>query len=377
MKAIRALIIKQFLEIKSSVQLRALTLFAPLVQFVVFGFAFNFDVENITMSVLDYDRSEESRTLVSKFTASGYFQLVSQLESDRETESVLLTGKASVVLVIPNGFASDISRRESPTVQCLFDASSGNTAQIASSYVAAILGSYGQSILFRSESIRPNSGLYQAGGVVLEPRVWYNPDLKSRNFFVPSILALILLLTTVIAASSSIVKERETGTLEGLIVSPISPLQIIIGKLAPFMVTAMLTMLNLLILSALIFDVRMRGNELLFAVLSLVFIAMILGIGLFVSTISRTQQQAAFTTAFFILPPMLFLSGYAFPISSMPEWVQPITYFIPLRYFIVIVRGIFLKGNGLVELWDSILAMLICTVMIFAASFMRFRKSLE
>jgi ABC-2 type transport system permease protein len=222
-----------------------------------------------------------------------------------------------------------------------------------------------------------STGLLRIGTATLEPRVWYNPDLKSRNFFVPSILALILLLTTVIASSSSIVKERETGTLEGLIVSPISPIQIIVGKLAPFMVTASVTMMNLLILSALLFGVTMRGNVLLFIVLSFAFMTLVLGIGLFVSTISRTQQQAAFTTAFFILPPMLFLSGYAFPISSMPEWVQPITYVIPLRYFIVIVRGIFLKGNGFFELWDSILAMLLCAAVIFAASFMRFRKSLE
>ncbi|MDX2130037.1 MAG: ABC transporter permease [Chloroherpetonaceae bacterium] len=377
MKAIRALMLKQFLEIKSSFQLRALTLIAPLTQFIVFGFAFNFDVENITLSVLDFDQSTESRALISRFNASGYFKLVSFLTKDNEVEKVLLDGTASVVIIIPPDFAKRLTQNNAPTLQCAFDASSGNTAQIASNYVSAIIGAYGQSIQVSMQERSGAVGVPTAGNATLEPRVWYNPDLKSRNFFVPSILALILLLTTVIAASSSIVKERETGTLEGLIVSPITPLQLIIGKLAPFMVTASITMINLLILSAVVFEVKMRGNELLFAVLSLVFISMILGIGLFVSTISRTQQQAAFTTAFFILPPMLFLSGYAFPISSMPEWVQPITYFIPLRYFIVIVRGIFLKGNGLVELWDSILAMLICTVVIFAASFMRFRKSLE
>jgi len=375
MQAVAALVRKQLLEIASSFQLRALTLVAPLFQFILFGFAFNFDVEKVKLAVLDFDRTATSQDFTQNFTRSKYFVIAAHLNAYAEADDVLLNGKARLVLVIPPNFGNSILAGKQVQVQTLIDGADGNTANIASGYASGVVSSYSQRILMDVQSRLPEPPKLPT--VSTETRIWYNPDLKSRNFFVPSIIALMIMVGTVIASSTSIVKERELGTLEQLIVSPVKPYQIVIGKLAPFLATAAITTLNLLVLSALIFGVTMRGNLLLFFLLTLGFVVTLLGLGLFVSTISKTQQQASFTTAFFILPPFLFLSGYAFPIEAMPEWIQPVTYIIPLRYFIVIVRGIFLKGNGLAELWDESLLLLLCGAVIFTASFLRFKKNLE
>lgn len=376
MQPILALIRKQFTEIRSSVQLRSITLIAPLMQLVVFGFAANLDVKNIPMAVVDYDHTVESRRLVQSFTNSEYFTLHNYLERYEDVDHVLEDGEAKLVLVIPPGFGTNILAHRPAPLQALVDGADANSARVASGYAGAIVAAYSQGILLGVQQRMAAAGL-KVPRITSETRVWYNPDLASRRFFVPAIIGLLILITTVIASSTSIVKEREVGTLEQLVVSPIKPYQIIIGKLAPFVVTASITTMNLLILSAVVFDVSMRGNLLLFFLMTLTFVITMLGLGLFISTISKTQQQASFTTAFFVMPPFLFLSGYAFPIENMPAWMQPLTYAIPLRYYIVIIRGIFLKGVGLEVLWPQLLAMFILGALIFGASFLRFRKNLE
>jgi ABC-2 type transport system permease protein len=376
MQAILALIRKQFLEIRSSAQLRALTLILPLLQLILFGFAANLDVNNIPISVLDYSNSSESHRLIQSFKTSGYFTVVAYLGNYNDVDATLQKGGSKLVLVIPPDFSKKIASQQSAPLQALIDGSDGYTANIASGLASAIVASYSQKILVELQR-RSGGASIRIGNVAPEPRVWYNPDLKSRRFFIPSIMGLLLLITTVIASSTSIVKEREDGTLEQLIVGPIKPWQIVVGKLTPFVITSSITLMNLLIVASLVFGITIRGNVVLFFLLTLVFLVTVLGLGLFVSTISKTQQQASFTTSFFVLPPFLFLSGYAFPIENMPTWIQPITYLVPLRYFLTILRGIFLKGVGLAELWPSLLALLACGVVIFAASFMRFRKNLE
>jgi ABC-2 type transport system permease protein len=327
------------------------------------------------MAVLDFDRTAESRGLVASFTNSEYFTVTRYLDRYNQADTVLEDGEDKLVLVIPPKFGARILAHQTAPVQALIDGSDGNTASIASGYAGGVMAAYSQNILLDIQ--RGTVAAPKVARVNAETRVWYNPDLKSKRFFIPGILGLLLLITTVIASSTSIVKEREVGTLEQLIVSPIKPYQLIIGKLAPFVVTASITLMNLLIVSALVFDITVRGNVLLFFLLTLVFLITVLGLGLFISTISKTQQQASFTTSFFVLPPFLFLSGYSFPIENMPAWIQPITYLVPLRYYLVIVRGIFLKGIGLAELWPQLLALFGLGVVIFAASFMRFRKNLE
>jgi len=376
MQAILALVKKQFLEIRSSTQLRALTLIAPLMQILLFGFAANLDVKNIPLAVLDYSHSSQSRALVQSFTNSEYFTLEKYLDRYDEADRVLENGEAKLVLVIPPEFGRRIVEHRSAPLQALVDGADANTAGIAAGYAGGIVAAYSRDILL---DVQRQMGLrdLKIASVETETRVWYNPDLKSRRFFIPGIMGMLLLITTVIASSTSIVKEREMGTLEQLIVSPVRPYQLIIGKLAPFVVTAMITLMNLLILASLVFGVTVRGNVVLFFLLSVVFMITSLGLGLFVSTISKTQQQATFTTTFFVLPPFLYLSGFAYPIENMPALIQPLTYIVPLRYYLVILRGIYLKGVGLAELWPNLLALFACGVVIFAASFMRFRKNLE
>ncbi len=374
MQAILALIRKQFIEIRSSAQLRALTLIAPLMQLTLFGFAANLDVKNIDMAVLDFDRTVESRALVRSFTNSEYFTVTKWLDRYAETDDVLEDGEDKIVLVIPPGFGRKILARRTVQLQSLIDGSDGYTANIASAYAGTIVAAYSQKILLDVQKKMPAA---RVAGVSAQTRVWYNPDLKSKRYFIPGILGLLMMMTTVIASSTSIVKEREVGTLEQLVVSPIKPYQIIIGKLAPFVLTASITLMNMLIVAALVFGVTMRGNLVLFFLLTIVFLITVLGLGLFISTISKTQQQATFTTSFFVLPPFLFLSGYSFPIENMPTWLQPLTYAVPLRYYLVIIRGIFLKGVGMEVLWPDFLALLAIGVVIFGVSFMRFRKNLE
>lgn len=376
MQAIRALIRKQILEIRASTQLRVLTLVAPLLQMVFFGFAANLDVATVRTAVIDLDRTAESRALVSRFSSTGLFDVREWGVEYAEADRILLDGRGKLVLVIPRGFGRRIAAHEPAPLQALIDGSDGYVAGLAGAYAGAVVADYSRDVLLDMQRLSPQ-GRVALPSVEAHTRVWYNPDLKTRRFFVPGIFGLLLMLTTVIASSTSIVKERENGTLEQLVVSPVRPYQIIIGKLAPFAVTATVTMLNLLLLAWLVFGISMRGNFLLFLLLTIVFELVILGLGLFISTVSRTQQQASFTTTFFVLPPFLFLSGFSFPIENMPEWIQTLTYAIPLRYYLDVIRGIFLTGAGFAELWPSLVAMLAIGVVIFGASILRFRKSLE
>jgi ABC-2 type transport system permease protein len=376
MQAIRALVRKQFLEIRGSAQLRALTLIAPLLQMTFFGFAANLDVATVPTAIVDLDRTVQSRALADRFAATGIFEIRQRPLRYEDVDRVLLEGSGKLAIVIPRGFGRHLLAHEPAPLQALVDGSDGYMAGIASAYAGAVVAAYSRAVIVDAQRVTA-AGRMTMPTVETRTRIWYNPDLKTRRYFVPGIFGLLLLITTVIAASTSIVKEREDGTLEQLIVSPVRAYQIIIGKLAPFAVTATITMLNLLVLAWLVFGITMRGNLLLFLLLTIVFEIVVLGLGLFISTISRTQQQASFTTTFFVLPPFLFLSGFSFPIENMPAWIQPLTYLIPLRYYLDVIRGIFLTGVGIDELWRSLVAMLAIGAVIFGASFLRFRKSLE
>jgi len=376
MQEILALIRKQFLEIRATPQLLALTLIVPLFQLILFGFAASLDVREVTLAVADFDHSEASRDLAQSFTSTGYFTVVRWLEKYEEVDMALMNGEAKMAIVIPPSFGDRLLAGKPAPLQGLIDGADGYTANIAMAYAGAIVASYSQKAMLDLRE-RTGAPLPDVGSVDVETRVWYNPELKSRRFFIPSIIGLMLMFTTVIASSTSIVREREEGTLEQLIVAPIRPWQIVIGKLAPFVITSTLTTINLLVLAWLVFDISVRGSVALFLLFTITFNITTLGLGLFVSTVSRTQQQAGFTTTFFILPPFLFLSGFSFPIENMPTWIQPLTYLIPLRYYLVILRGVFLKGVGLMELWPNYLAILGFGVVILAASFWKFRRGLE
>ncbi|MBZ0180066.1 MAG: ABC transporter permease [Melioribacteraceae bacterium] len=376
MKTIIYFIQKEFLQFKRDPKMFAMILVAPIIQLIFLGYAANFDVNVIHTAVYDMDKTEASRKYIESFESTGYYSFDYYVDSyDQLTEHI---DNAEVImgLVIPHGFEEKINRREVVQVQAIFDGSDGNTASIAAGYLQGITQKYSKEIV---TDIRNKLGMQEipVGSVQPETRVWYNPELKTRNFMVPGIVALLLMIITLILTSLAIVKEKEIGTLEQLIVTPIKPIQMIIGKLIPFTLLGFGAVILVITAMYIIFGIAVKGSVTFLLVSSFVFILSTLGLGLFVSTISKTQQQAMMLAIFLVMMPMVFLSGFAFPIENMPEIIQAITYIIPLRYFMTIIRGIILKGIGFADLWIQLLAMLALGVLILSLSVMRFQKRID
>jgi ABC-2 type transport system permease protein len=287
----------------------------------------------------------------------------------RDVEGALLSGRADVALVIPVGFGRSILRREEAQLQLLVDGADSTVGTAALNYARGIAEAWGL-----RQAGAGKAGALRAPPIVIRSQVWYNPELESRNFMVPGILALLLMVITMLLSSLAIVKERELGTLEQLNVTPIRPRELIIGKLIPFVIIGLVDVTLVIVVSRFLFAVPLRGSVPLLYLMSVTFLATTLGLGLFISTVSENQQQAMMTAVFFVMVPMTFLSGFAFPIESMPRVVQYFTYLIPLRYYFVIIRGIFLKGAGLAVLWEEALALLVSGLFILAIAAARFRK---
>ena len=374
MMVVYHIIVKEFLQIRRDRRMLVLSLMAPILQLVLLGYAATTDIRLLPMVVYDQDRSSEGRELVAQFTNSGYFELQGYAESSAEADRAIAEGKAWVALVIPPTYSGRLLARETAVVQLVVDGSDANSAAIGLGYASQIVARHSQSIAATILEEIPRFTL--PGRVAAEARVWYNPDLKSRNFMIPGVVALVLMIITMTLTSIGIVKEREAGTMEQLLVTPIRPHELIIGKLLPFVIIAAVDVTLVLTVARVWFEVPMRGSIALLSALSGLFVLTTLGLGLFVSTISKTQQQAMMTAQFFIFMPFLFLSGFTFPIENMPEAVQYVTYLIPLRYFITIIRGIFLKGVGIAELWPEALALAAFGAGILALSVARFRKRL-
>ncbi len=348
---------------------------APIIQLLILGYAATLDVRDIPMVVCDQDNSSASRDLLRSFSSSGYFTEVGSVAQPDEVDRYVDDGDASVAIVVPPDFGHKLASGESAPLQVIADGSESNSAGIGMSYVTLIVGKYSENIVIQSLVKR---GLASAipGRVQAETRVWFNPELKSRNFMVPGVLALLLMVMTMILTSLAIVKEKETGKMEQLVVTPIRPYELMIGKLTPFLVIGIVDVVLVVLFTNIFFDLPVKGSFWLLLGLCMIFLMTTLGIGLFVSTISRTQQQAMLTAIFFFMLPMIFFSGFVFPIQNMPQVIQYITYIIPLRYFFVIVRGLFLKGVGMETLWDQALALLAFGVIILSLSVLRFKKRL-
>lgn len=373
MKAVRELLIKEFLQIRRDKRMLPLILLAPVVQVVLLGYAATVDVKNIRLAVYDADRSSASRSYVERFTATGYFTVIGYVDDPRELGAVLDRGGATLAVHIPRHFARDVGTGRPVRLQLLADGSDANTANISLNYAAQITAGYAESIV--TERLARIGGI-NVPRVSAETRIWYNPDLRSANYMVPGVVALILMIITTTFSAAAIVREKEAGTIEQILVTPIKPFQFILGKLLPFTIIGMVEVGLVLGVAVAWFNVPLRGSVALLFGLCGLFILTTLGLGLFVSTISRTQQQAMMTAQFFIFFPFLFLSGFTFPIDNMPPVIQTLTYGIPLRYFIEIVRGLFLKGVGLEVLWPQALALLIFGVGILGLSVAGFRKRL-
>jgi ABC-2 type transport system permease protein len=370
-RRIGTLIWKEFIELGRTPQLLGLVLVAPIVQLTVLGYAATTDVSHVPMLVVDADRTPGSRALVERFAASPYFEIVGEAFTPGAVVAELAGGRAWLALIIPRGFGTDLEQPSAEggpaaTVQVVADGTDANSSGVALAYVQGLVGEFNASIAAARGA--PPAAI---DGRV---RVWFNADLESRNFMVPGVLAVLLMIITANLTSMAIVRERELGTLDQLNVTPIARSELILGKLLPYSIVGFVDVLIVIAVAVFWFAVPLRGSVWLLLGASLVYLLCTLGLGLLVSTISSTQQQAMMTATFFFLVPMIYLSGFIFPIENMPRIIQWVTVVIPLRYFLVIVRGIFLKGIGFDVLWPQFAALAIWGVGVLALAASRSRK---
>jgi ABC-2 type transport system permease protein len=377
------IVVKEFLQLRRDRKMIPAMIVGPLVQLLALGFAANSDVSLIPTVLVDLDRTQESRSLVDRFTGSGYFRIVGAEEGVGRIDPWLVGGRAQLALVIGAGYGADLAGGRTGRVQIIADGTDSNSAVVGLGFAGRIVAQAGaEAVVERFDGARARLAargitLETPGTIELRPRVWYNPDLKSRWFYVPAILAMVLMLVTMILPSMAVVREKEIGTLEQLIVTPIRPWQLIVGKLAPFFLIGMLDMVAVSAAVVFLFQVPLRGSFWFLFALTALFLPTTLGLGLLISTAVRTQQQAMMTATFLAMVPMIYLSGLIFPIENMPRLIQFATYGIPLRYYNNVIRGVFLKGSGVQALWPEALILTGFGVVVIAAAAMRFRKSLD
>jgi ABC-2 type transport system permease protein len=373
MRSIYFMMWKELLELKQNPKLFPVIFIAPVIQLTVLGYAATTDVRNIPVVVADADRSAESRDLISRFDGSANFTVIAVLAGIGEIDPYLERGRAWMALTIPHEYGRLVRSGRPALVQVIADGSDANSTNVALGYAANLVGEYAQVVAAR----RPEARGVAPAGIQPAIRVWFNSRLESRYFMLPGILALLLLVVTTNLSSMAVVREKEVGTFEQLSVTPLGRLQLIVGKLLPYGIIGMIDVALVLVVVLVWFQVPMRGSLVLLFAMCMVYLLTTLGLGLFVSTVSQTQQQAMMTSTFFFMTPMIYLSGFIFPIENMPVVIQAVTYLIPLRYFMVIVRGIFLKGVGLETFWPDALALLGWGVGILGLAIWRSRKTLD
>jgi ABC-2 type transport system permease protein len=374
MNTIGEIIRKEMIQLRRDPRMVFIVIMAPLIQLILLGYAANLDVKNVPVVVCDMDASLASREFISRFLPSGYFRLKAVIGRIEDVDTYLDMGKSSLAIVIPKGMGKKLARQEPVPVQFIVDGAESQSAVIALNYASMIAAQYSQDILV--ERLHRAGLAAPVAAVSPEVRVWYNPELKSRQFIIPGILGLLLMVVTIILTSLAIVKEKEMGTLEQLMVTPIKPGELITGKLLPFFLVGLIDIVLVVLVATLWFRVPIKGSIGLLFALSPVFMLTTLGLGLFISTVSKNQQQAMLSAVFFIMP-MIILSGFIFPIPNMPKAIQYVTYLVPLRYFLVIIRGLFLKAATFRDLWPDTAALLAFGLAILGLSILRFRKTLE
>jgi ABC-2 type transport system permease protein len=370
MRRARFLIWKELIELRRDPRLLFIVILAPILQLFLLAYAATTDIRDVPILIVDADRSSASRDVVSRFAASPTFTIVAVAASPAAIDAYLDEGSAWLAVTIPPGFGDGLRGGAPQTIQLVADGSDANSAGIAVAYAGNLIAQYGVQVAARKGAGRPLP--------LLDPRirVWFNPQLESRHFMIPGVVALLLLVVTTNLSSMGIVREKEIGTLEQLNVTPLARWELIVGKLLPYGLIGMIEVGLVLSVAVWWFEVPMRGSVPLLLAMCAIYLLTTLGLGLFVSTISSTQQQAMMTTTFFFLVPMIYLSGFVFPIENMPVVIQWITYVIPLRYFLVIVRAIFLKGVGLETFWPEALALTAWGVAILVLAVVRSSKRL-
>jgi ABC-2 type transport system permease protein len=371
---IKQMLIKEFIQVFRDPRMRMVIFVIPCVQVLVIGYAVSTDVKHVRTALFDQDNSQSSREVVASFVQSGYFDVVERIGTDAEATALLDRGTVSAVLHVMHGFADDLHAGRTARLQVLIDGTDSNTANIVLSYAVKIAAAYSENTLIERYQ-RQMGAITLPGRPELQTRAWFNENLESRNFFVPGVLVIVVSVVTMLLTSMAVVREREIGTMEQIMVTPITPAEFILGKTLPFTVIGFIDVALVTLIGGFWFEVPIRGNLALLFLATGLYLMTMLGIGLFISTISQTQQQAMISTFFFFFPAML-LSGFAFPIANMPEPVQWLTLFDPLRYFLVIVRAIFLKGVGMDILWPQMLALAVMGVLMLSLASKRFHKTL-
>lgn len=352
----------------------AILTLVPALLLLLNGYALNFDVRNITLAVYDGDRTAASREFVGSFVTAGYFEYTGSLADYRETRSVIDDGTVKLVLAVPPGFADDLLAGRTATVQLLVDGVDANAATTTLGYAQAIVQQYSQQVVMKN--------LLRIGRTVEMPvdlrlRMWYNPELKSAKFLIPGLIAFILAITGVIATALSIVKEKERNTIEQIDVSPVHPLQLIVGKMVPYAVISLVAAAIVLVTAYILFDVTVKGSLVLLFGVTLLFICAALGQGLLVSTLADNQQVAFQLATVTSMLPTLILSGFMFPVRSMPLFLQVLSNVTPAKFYLVMMRGIVLKGTGLGAFWEQALYLSIFTAVVLTVSVARFRRRKE
>ena len=372
---LRAMLVKEFIQVFRDPRMRIVLFVIPALQTVIFGYAVNMDVKNVPTAILDRDNSSESRELVAMIASSGHFRVTERISHDTEARRLLDKGSVRVVLEINHGFNEQLRRGESASLQVLLDGSDSNTAGVIMGYLARLSADYTTRIQAEHASRHLGQPL-RIGRVELASRAWFNSNLASPPFYVPAVITNILFIITMLLSSMAIVREKELGTIEQVIVTPIRKGEFILGKTLPFVLIGYIDVILISLIGMLVFDVPLRGSLWLLFLATTLFLMSSLGIGLLISTICNTQQQAMMT-AFFVIFPTMLLSGFAFPIENMPQPVQWLTLLNPLRFYLVIIRGIFLKGIGMTVLWPQLTALALLGVSVLGIAVWRFRKTLE
>jgi ABC-2 type transport system permease protein len=370
-----ALIRKEFIQIVRDPRTLGITFIMPVLQIFLLGYAATNDVRNVSLVVWDQDRSWASRQLLDAYRAADYFHLDYDVDSEDQLRRLIDGGQARAGLIIPPDYSTRMASGQTAQVAMMVDGSDPTIANTALSAAIMIGQTKATNLLVERAASRGQSAVTQMP-VEVRTQVWYNPDLLSSYYMIPALIGLILMFLTTLLTSTSIVRERERGTIEQLIVTPLSSAELVVGKLTPYVLIAMIDMAEILIAGVLLFGVPINGSLPLLLLLSALFLVSTLGLGLFVSTLANTQQEAMLTSMFFLLPS-IFLSGFLFPLAGMPWYLQAFSHIIPLRYFLIITRGIMLKGVAVDVLRNEIIALAIFAVVIMGAAALRFRKRLD
>jgi ABC-2 type transport system permease protein len=374
MRRVLAVASKELRQILRDRRSLLILLFIPAFFLLLFGYALNFDIRNVTLAVQDQDRSTKSRELVSAFVNSGYFRLVGYIDSPDELDRLVDQGAARAILAIPPGFERDLALRRPVTVQAIIDGDNANTASTVVGYVRRLVGEYSGAQL---HAVQRGSAPRESGpapAIGIEPRIWYNPQLRSTLFLVPGLIAYISMITAVVSTALSVVREKERGTMEQVRMAPISPLPYILGKTLPYLAISFVSAVVVILAAMLLFDLPMRGSWLLLCGAILLFLIGAQAQGLLISTLAGSQQVAFQLALLSSLLPTMMLSGFIFPISSMPVVVQAITHVVPARYFLVALRAIVLKGAGVMAFWQELVALAIFATLVMGLASLRLRR---